>query len=275
MEDDTPVVGQDLPDEQAAEDARLPRLLTYSIPLLLLVACVLIVGIARAVRGPTQSPDAAPPPVEELENPLLDCNHSMPLPFGMKARNQCAASCYAPGIDREVCNRGCDHLVAAEYARRITLDERSESQIASEIAAGCATIAKASSKSQPLDAWADMAKGAVRTFGETPHEIETYELEPAMSHYRVFKDLESKWTLPEGEDVAAREMAVNIRIAICLRQSIAASELALAEIADSFDFHSERWYRGLESALIPLSRAAELNVMNQYANVIHPPQAPQ
>jgi hypothetical protein len=260
----------ELPDDAPCpEQQTAVRLMIVSIPLLLLIACLLVLGISRSF--PQRNADA--PPTPEEENPLVACDHSMPLPFGMKARNQCVASCYAPGVNRDLCIIGCDKLIVADFARHVAPEELDPITIAGDISRACSENAKASGKQQPFLDWSQAAKAAVQTLSNTQAEIPLYEYAAALAHYRTFKDLEPSAVKPQTEDPAARDMSEQLQTTLCLRESIAATQMAITEVSASFDFFSEKFYRRLEDSLIEIERATEVIVMNEYSHVLLPPPA--
>jgi hypothetical protein len=261
-------MSEDIPDNKTKEEVesmvsplRHMAIVVTIVFLVVVAALCLYVTVVLLLNLRRHSvPAANAPQVVAIVNPLLECTHLMPLPFGMKARNECYARCFTPDIDRDLCTNMCNGLLVENYARVPLSEDRKAENVAKTIVSECAERREANKKSAPLDSWNSATVIALEQIRKVSPTVTLYEQRSIVDRFRWAEDLDKTLRVPEGEYPAESKLSIMLQTALCVRQSLAATQLAVLMVAESGDLFSERFYRNLEQELLMLLKEKEEEV---------------
>ena len=244
-------------------------LLTIAVPAVMVLCVVLLIGIYRMRSNKTPVASVVPEnSANESEGPLESCFHSAPIPFGMKARNECLVRCYLPGADKVRCERGCDRLTVTEFARIPRTKELEPGTVARSIAFQCQEIAGKRNKVQDRGAWKVAMLEAAAAFDNMPLQVNSYDEDALTAQFDQLEQLNNPLTSPSDSDDLTAQFAIDLRSARCVRQSFVATQIAVARIGRSSDLISENFYRGLEQALREIISENEKVLNSKKAQVL-------
>lgn len=240
------------------------------------VVLFLILGILVAVgfRNPrvglsasleqTESLQVPEPVAEPLVNPLEECVHRMPIPFGGKARTKCLLNCYAPGVDTPLCEKVCDQRNAENFAGSLLWQGHSPKPVAEKIATDCLDRSLASKEPVSRTEWADKTAKIVEFLEITEKDVELYQREDLSKRFSQFEKIDAVLPNLEKPSSPQQKFLQQLNAVLCLRQSIATTQLAVLEAAESSDTFSERFYRSVEETLLSSARVLEAPLSAAY-----------
>ena len=216
------------------------------VPAVLLTIMLVVLGFAGSGTDLATVRDAARPPAL-VGNPLTDIDHAVPLPFGMRAKNECELDCYRSTVERAMCVKNCGRLTVDQFARRIQLDEVTPKDAAEDIISACRVeraIPGAQTRKNGL-------AFLVELLAVTPAEFRVYDRNEALRRYALFSDAERRVPAVQADSPKPiRVFAANVKTAACLRQAVAATQLAVIEVSQHDDLYSESYYQKLEDDLL-------------------------
>jgi hypothetical protein len=261
-------MSEDIPENQPEDEVesvasplrRMTTVVTIVFLVVVVALCLYLTVILILNLRRNNAPAAVAPQVVEILNPLLECTHLMPLPFGVKARNECYARCFSPDIDRDLCTNMCNGLLVENYARVPRSEDKKPEIVAKTIVSECAARREANKKSEPLESWKSPVVLALEQIRKVGPDVNSYEQRVIVDRFRWAEDLDKALRVPEGENPAESKFSVALQTALCIRQSLAATQMAVLMVAESGDLLSEKFYRNLEQELLTLLKEKEEEV---------------
>jgi hypothetical protein len=178
--------------------------------------------------------------------------------FGPEAQTECVAACtQRQNPAKTSCARACLRLSLEEYARRITLTDRTPQLDAQKITSRCLIAAESSSSSVSQVQWRESITQALATLAKAPARIGGDSYGSLRSLYTESSSIANNLSLPENGGSEEKVLTEKTRQASCLRANLALTEIALALSQQRQDDFSKRFYVGLHKALKPVTLDVE------------------
>lgn len=223
--------------------------------LLLLCSAGLLLLIVKQKAGPKLS--YAPQHIQltsvetEIFDPLSDSSLDLPIPFGARAKSSCMANCAQLKEAQSICIRKCSRLGVLTFASQIGTPPPPPEQLARETLNRCESKQIASSNSFNQSQLTAMGE-ALNYIKSTQTEMFIYETRPARKRFSAARKLYLGLQTSPSLDPETRQMISSVGSTLCMRQVLAASQMAILQAANRSDIYSELYYRDYENQLIRL-----------------------
>ncbi len=250
--------------------ARADKLILWLLIVVSVTLCVVLVFLLSTQQTATVSTEAVPavPAAQSELDPLTECAHLMPIPFGEKARNECLAYCIGPEIDKAACAGMCEELTAANYARRIRPDDEKPAAVAQHVAAECRRQRESNTAEEAIDLWQIAARDAFNYVAQNNPDLRTYERADLAGRFSRAEQWDRRLRLPAGDYPVEKKFSALLQTVLCVRESLAATQLAVLGSADAADLFSERFYRKVENEMLVRLGALETELRAVYGETL-------
>lgn len=238
--------------------ARKAAMLLLGIAGALLTISLLAIGLARpsgTISEPAPTPDAPPPPSisvpkeeAQLQDPLLDAELKLELPFGRRAEIACMEKCKQRPANEieELCAPGCHHLITGEYARRILPKDLDAQALAKQSIEQCQKREVLFPQNPTY--WKESADTALDALKRYSAEENIFDARTALEKVWALEAVRKSLSVPETDE--EKGFVAKIEQVLCMREAIAATQLAIAQTGSSGDTFSEAFYREYEEVLL-------------------------
>ena len=221
--------------------------------LLLLCSAALLLLIVKQKAGPKLS--YAPQQIEltsvetEIFDPLSDSSLDLPIPFGARAKANCIASCAQLKSNQSTCVRKCNRLGVSTFASQVGTPPPPPEQLAKETLNRCESKLINSSNTFNQSQLTSMGE-ALNYIRSTQTETFLYETRTARKRFSASRKLFLELQTSPSLDPETRQTISTASSTLCLRQVLAATQMAILQVANRSDIYSELYYRDYESQLI-------------------------